>query len=75
MESKKAEARSDGFPRGISAPATRALHAAGFTTLEQLTTVSAAELLALHGFGPKALRILQAALAEKGLSLRPDVEQ
>jgi hypothetical protein len=34
--------------------------------------MSRAELLALHGVGPKAVRILDAALAERGLSFAPD---
>lgn len=57
------------FPRGIGAPATRALVAAGHTRLAQLADVPAAELAALHGVGPKALRVLGEALAERGLSL------
>lgn len=56
------------FPK-ISNPALSALHAAGYFRLEQLTTVTAADLLKLHGMGPKGLRILQQALAERGLSL------
>jgi hypothetical protein len=69
MATKKREEPGDGFPRGIGAPATRALHGAGYTRLEQLTQASEAELMALHGFGPKALGILQAALKERGLAL------
>lgn len=60
----------DGVPRAIGAPATRALAAAGYTRLDHLDGVPAAELLALHGVGPKALRVLGEALAERGLSLR-----
>jgi DNA-directed RNA polymerase alpha subunit len=51
----------------IGAPATRALAAAGYTTLSQLTGVRERELLALHGVGPKAVRLLREALAERGL--------
>ncbi|MCM6775138.1 DNA-binding protein [Nocardia sp. CDC159] len=57
------------LPHGIGAPATRALNAVGYTELEQLAGVPEAELLALHGVGPKAIRVLRAALAERGLSL------
>ncbi len=53
----------------IGAPATRALVGAGYTQLAQLTQVSAAELLKLHGMGPKAIRILRETLAAKGLAL------
>ncbi|MEV4430746.1 DNA-binding protein [Streptomyces sp. NPDC049602] len=57
------------LPRGIGAPATRALVAAGYTRLAQLADVPASELAALHGVGPKALRMLGEALAEQGQSL------
>jgi len=59
----------DGLPRAIGAPATRALANAGFTRLEQLDGVPRRELLALHGVGPKAVRILDEALAERGTGL------
>lgn len=55
----------------IGAPATRALASIGVTRLDQLADRSESELLALHGFGPKALRIIRDALAENGLRLRP----
>ncbi|MBF6172685.1 DNA-binding protein [Nocardia blacklockiae] len=57
------------LPRGIGAPATRALLAAGYARLEQLSGVPERELAALHGVGPKAIRVLRAALDEQGLSL------
>ena len=59
----------DGLPK-IGAPATRALASIGVTRLDQLADHSAEELLALHGFGPRALRILEQALAQDGHSLR-----
>src|SRR5262245_3296842 len=55
----------------IGAPATRALASIGITRLAQVAERSEAELLALHGFGPRALRILREALSDQGLSLRP----
>ncbi|MEU6988931.1 helix-hairpin-helix domain-containing protein [Streptomyces sp. NPDC046324] len=57
------------LPHGIGAPATRALTGAGYTTLDALAGVPRAELAALHGVGPKALRVLQESLEERGLSL------
>lgn len=54
----------------ISKPAHRALKGAGIETLEQLTKFREDELLALHGFGPKALEILKSKLAENGLSFQ-----
>lgn len=58
------------FPK-IGSPATRALEAAGYTNLKQLTKVTEAELAQLHGMGPKALRILSEALKAEGLSFKP----
>jgi hypothetical protein len=58
----------DTLPK-IGAPATRALASAGYTSLRQLAGVPRSELEKLHGMGPKALGILEAALAEHGLSL------
>ncbi len=40
----------------------------GFHRLDRLAGVSAKELLALHGVGPKAIGVLRAALAECGLA-------
>lgn len=53
----------------ISAPAARALEGAGITTLEQAAAYGAGALLDLHGFGPKGIVILRAALTELGLEL------
>ena len=58
----------DGLPK-IGAPATRALNNAGYTALRELADVPRSELAKLHGMGPKALRILDEALAEHGLRL------
>ena len=54
------------FPKGVSAPARRALAAAGYTRLDQLTRARESDLMQLHGFGPKAIKVLRAALAERG---------
>jgi DNA-directed RNA polymerase alpha subunit len=58
-----------GLPVDIGAPATRALTAAGYTRLSQLANVPSSELKRLHSVGPKALRLLQEALEEYGMSL------
>ncbi|AYF73031.1 DNA-binding protein [Nocardia yunnanensis] len=55
------------WPRGIGAPATRALTAAGYTSVEQLAGAREHDLLALHGMGPKAIRVLREALTAQGL--------
>ena len=59
------------LPAAIGRPATRALAPAGHTRLERFTDLTEADLLALHGVGPEAVRILREALAARGLSLRP----
>ncbi len=56
------------LPTELAKPARRALAAAGYVRLEQLTTVSEAELLKLHGMGPKALGLLRSVLQARGLS-------
>jgi hypothetical protein len=57
------------LPLKLAKPAWRALTGAGYWRLEQLTAVSAAELMKLHGMGPKALGQLREALAARGLAL------
>lgn len=47
------------LPEDIGNPATNALFAAGITTLKQVAVLSDKELLALHGVGPKAIRLLR----------------
>ncbi|WP_435206727.1 helix-hairpin-helix domain-containing protein [Micromonospora sp. bgisy143] len=68
MNDKGVNPSPDTLPQ-IGAPATRALHGAGYTTLRELAGVPRTELAALHGMGPKTLDIIQAALEEHGLSL------
>ncbi|QDB79869.1 DNA-binding protein [Georgenia wutianyii] len=53
----------------VGAPAKRALTQAGVRTLEDVAAWSEDNLLALHGVGPRAVRILREALAEHDLSL------
>jgi hypothetical protein len=55
----------------ISKPANGALAHAGYTSLDQLTSVSEAEIADLHGMGPKGVRLLREALAAHGLSFAP----
>jgi predicted Fe-Mo cluster-binding NifX family protein len=68
MPTRKPDLEGTDFPDDISAPAARALKGAGYTRLDQLPQATEAELLALHGMGPKAITSLRAALAAKGLS-------
>jgi predicted flap endonuclease-1-like 5' DNA nuclease len=63
-----AEAPPTEFPHGIGKVARRELALNGYTTYEQLTHVTAKQLLAIHGIGPKAIRILGEELSARGLS-------
>lgn len=61
------ESTADGdLPTAIGRPATQALHLAGMTTLDQIARRTASDLLALHGVGPKAIRILNEELVRRG---------
>jgi DNA-directed RNA polymerase alpha subunit len=57
-----------------SRPAVRALEAAGYSRLDDLTRATEKELLALHGFGPKAIRMLNAELARRGQAIGSALE-
>ena len=59
------EPESD-LPIGLGQPARRALAAAGYARLEQLTEVNEAEVMKLHGMGPKTLERLRIALTTRG---------
>jgi hypothetical protein len=50
----------------IGAPARRALSNAGLTTWDAVDAAPDADLLALHGFGPKALAILRGRSTGRG---------
>lgn len=54
------------LPR-IGRPANSALLAQGITTLQEVAAFGRRRLAALHGVGPKAIRILDESLRERGL--------
>ncbi|SFB20882.1 MULTISPECIES: helix-hairpin-helix domain-containing protein [unclassified Bacillus (in: firmicutes)] len=58
------------LPTGLAKPALRALHGAGIFTLEQFTDHAEADIMQLHGMGPKAMERIRLSLTEKGLSFR-----
>jgi predicted flap endonuclease-1-like 5' DNA nuclease len=60
------------LPNEIGKTAARELSYNGITTLEQLASHSRKELLAIHGVGPKAIRILGEALTARGMACRDD---
>lgn len=67
MDPSSDESALPDIPVRLGALASRALRSAGWTTLEELARHSEQELLALHGLGPRAIRLLRTALAERGL--------
>ena len=58
------------YPPSLGRTARRQLALAGYTTFAQLTEVTPKQLLAIHGVGPKAIRLLADELAERGLTWR-----
>ena len=67
LRNKKVVNKPD-FPKGVGQPAVRALASIGVTQLAQLANHREADLLKLHGMGPKGMRVLKEALSESGLS-------
>ncbi|WP_435737382.1 hypothetical protein V5D56_01955 [Cellulosimicrobium sp. PMB13] len=53
------------LPASIGGPASRALAGVGLTSLSDVARLSNAELLALHGVGPKAVRLLREVCATR----------
>jgi Helix-hairpin-helix domain len=53
------------IPHRVGAPARRAFAAAGYTSLEELLAADEKELLALHGVGPRAIRIVHEAARKR----------
>lgn len=73
MASKQTEATHPNravFPAGVGGPALRALQVAGVRSMADLEGHTEAELLAVHGMGPKAVGILRDALAASGRRFR-----
>lgn len=56
------------FPAGLSAPALRGLLKAKITRVSHLTRWTEADVVKLHGLGPKAMRQLKRALRQQNLS-------
>ena len=54
------------FP--IGEPARRALRNAGLHGLDDLASLTRAQLAALHGMGPKAMTVLTERMQERGLA-------
>ncbi len=58
------------LPEKMSQPALRALESIQVKHLEDLSTCTEKQLLGLHGFGPSGMRVLKAAMAEKGIQFK-----
>ncbi len=58
------------LPDAIGKTAARELAAHGITSLANVAEHTRPALLAIHGVGPKAVGILEQALAARGLRLR-----
>lgn len=59
------------LPASMGKVARRELALQGFTRLDQFDGASESALLAIHGVGPKAIRILREQLESLGSALRP----
>jgi uncharacterized protein YdhG (YjbR/CyaY superfamily) len=60
---EKAKRQNAEFPK-MGAPAQRALANAGITTLGDLARWCEVDVIALHGMGPKAMRVLEVAMKQ-----------
>lgn len=59
------------LPHEIGKTASRELSLHGITSLESASRHTIKELLAIHGVGPKAIKILGSHLTGRGLNFRP----
>lgn len=66
--SQKGEGKMTNTLPNIGKPALQALEIVHITSLEQVAKYAEADLLKLHGLGPKAISILKEALSQKDLS-------
>jgi hypothetical protein len=62
--------RGSELPKGLAAPARRALTQAGFTSLEQFTEMTEAEVRQLHGIGGRAVYQIRLALTARDLTFK-----
>jgi len=70
MSSDRTPEQIGDLPR-IGRPANRALMGIGATTLDEVAELGRARLLALHGVGPKAIRILAEECERRGVTFAP----
>jgi predicted flap endonuclease-1-like 5' DNA nuclease len=70
MKPDSTHPNASAFPAGLSGPALRALAHAGIRSMAQLAQRTEHEVAALHGMGPKGIRVLRQALATQGRHFR-----
>lgn len=70
VKKRNKEKETNDFPESVSQPAIHALNGAGYMKLAQLDGASEKELLALHGVGPKAIRVLKEEMKAKGIEMK-----
>ena len=68
MKSNWHDQQESDLPAELSNPARRALVSAGYVRLKQFTSLTEAEVLRLHGMGPKAMDLLRRELKARGLA-------
>jgi predicted RecB family nuclease len=54
----------------VAAPARRALQKAGIKRINDLSKFSEAEILNLHGMGPKAVAVIKAAMKKQKVNFK-----
>ena len=70
LKSTASHPNASAFPRGLPGPALRALATARIRSMADVANRTLADVAALHGMGPKAIRILADGLALQGLKFR-----
>lgn len=63
---------ADAFPPGVGGPVLCALANAGIRSLSGLSRWRERDFAALHGVGPKGVRMLRDAMAKQGVAFRPE---
>jgi hypothetical protein len=70
VKSVETHPNADAFPRGMPGPALRALAKARIRSMADVASTTPVKLGAMHGMGPKAVRMLADGLALQGLKFR-----
>lgn len=68
MKPETTHPNASAFPAGLSGPTLRALAHAGIRSMAELARLNEEEVAALHGMGPKGIRLLKEALAAEALA-------